>query len=178
MEYDVRDDEPEQTDVFRLESASRELVAEWIKQSFPHVSQVDRERIAEFSDGNFRVAGALAQTLHKGETLGSLKSRDLLERIFRQRNSRTRNCFEWLRISRFFIRSMEKISLTKANSPDWVVSMASAPDNCTKHWPNCVNAALCKRMDVFERSFRRRLPTRLPLTHWSGFHRQISINSA
>jgi hypothetical protein len=86
VEYDVRDDEPEQTDVFRLESASRELVAEWIKQSFPHVSQVDRERIAEFSDGNFRVARALAQTLHKGETLGSLKSRDLLERIFRQRN--------------------------------------------------------------------------------------------
>ena len=35
--------------------------------------------------------------------------------------SRTRNCFEWLRISRFSTRSMEKISLTKANSPDWVV---------------------------------------------------------
>jgi hypothetical protein len=86
VEYDVRDDEPEQTDVFRLESASRKLVADWIKQSFPHVSQFDRERIAEFSDGNFRVAGALAQTLRKGETLGSLKSRDLLERIFRQRN--------------------------------------------------------------------------------------------
>src|SRR5205814_3819904 len=45
--YDVRDDEPEQTDVFRLESASRDLVAEWIKQTFPDVSQVDRERIAE-----------------------------------------------------------------------------------------------------------------------------------
>jgi hypothetical protein len=86
VEYDVRDDEPELTDVFRLQSASRELVTEWIMQSFPHVSQVDRERIAEFSDGNFRVAGALAQTLGKGETLGSLKSRDLFERIFRQRN--------------------------------------------------------------------------------------------
>jgi hypothetical protein len=72
--------------VFRLESASRDLVAEWIKQTFPHASQVDRERIAEFSDGNFQVAGALAQTLDKGETLGSLKNRDLFERIFRQRN--------------------------------------------------------------------------------------------
>ncbi len=86
VEYDVRDDEPERTDVFRLESASHELVVEWIKQSFPHVSQVDRERIGEFSDGNFRVAGALAQTVRKGETLGTLKNRDLLERIFRQRN--------------------------------------------------------------------------------------------
>jgi hypothetical protein len=86
VEYDVRDDEPELTDVFRLQSASRELVTEWVKQSFPNVSQVDRERIAEFSDGNFRVAGALAQTVGKGETLGSLKSRELFERIFRQRN--------------------------------------------------------------------------------------------
>jgi hypothetical protein len=90
VEYDVRDDEPEQTDVFRLESASRDLVAEWIKQTFPDVSQVDRERIAEFSDSNFRVAGALAQTLGKGETLGSLKNRDLFERIFRQRNEPNR----------------------------------------------------------------------------------------
>ncbi|MGH7982757.1 MAG: hypothetical protein ACREFF_06380 [Candidatus Udaeobacter sp.] len=86
VEYDVRDDEPEHTDVFRLESASRDLVAEWIKQTFPHISQVDRERIAEFSDSNFRVAGALAQTLGKGEMLGSLRSRELFERIFRQRN--------------------------------------------------------------------------------------------
>ena len=86
VEYDVRDDEPEQTDVFRLQSASPKLVTEWIQQSFPHLSQVDRERIAEFSDGNFRVAGALAQTLGRGETLGSLKSRELFERIFRQRN--------------------------------------------------------------------------------------------
>jgi hypothetical protein len=86
VEYDVRDDEPEHTEVFRLQSASRELVAEWIKESFSHVSQLDRERISEFSDGNFRVAGALAQTVRKGETLGSLKSRDVFERIFRQRN--------------------------------------------------------------------------------------------
>ena len=94
VEYDFRDDEPEHTDVFRLKSASPDLVTEWIKQSFPHVSQVDREKIAEFGDGNFRVAGALAQTLGKGETLGSLKSRELFERIFRQRNEPDRHLLE------------------------------------------------------------------------------------
>jgi len=94
VEYDVRDDEPEQTDVFRLQSASPDLVTEWIKQNFPDVSQVDREKIAAFSDGNFRVAGALAQTVGKGETLGSLKSRDLFERIFRQRNEPDRQLLQ------------------------------------------------------------------------------------
>ncbi|MCU1752790.1 hypothetical protein [Pseudomonas sp. 6D_7.1_Bac1] len=86
IEYDVGDDEPERTEVFRLQSASTELVSQWLKHSFPNVSQVDRSTIADFSDGNFRVARAIADTLGKGETLGKLKSRDLFERIFQQRN--------------------------------------------------------------------------------------------
>ncbi len=87
VEYDVRDDEPERTEVFRLEATSPELVASWLKPTFPGVSQVDRERIAEFSDGNFRVARALAETLGKGDSLGQLKNRDLFARIFDQRNT-------------------------------------------------------------------------------------------
>lgn len=50
VEYDVRDDEPEHTEVFRLQSASPELVTEWLKQGFSDISQIDREKIAEFSD--------------------------------------------------------------------------------------------------------------------------------
>lgn len=86
IEYDVGDDEPERTEVFRLQSASTDLVSQWLKQSFPNISQIDRSTIANFSDGNFRVARAIADTLRKGETLGKLKSRDLFERIFQQRN--------------------------------------------------------------------------------------------
>lgn len=86
VEYDVRDDEPEQTEVFRLQSTEPDLVAQWLGQLFPDISQLDRKTIAEFSDGNFRVARALAETLGKGETLGSLNSKELFERIFWQRN--------------------------------------------------------------------------------------------
>lgn len=91
VEYDVRDDEPERTEVFRLQSASPDLVAEWLAQSFPDVSEIDRRTIADFSDGNFRVARALAETLGRGETLGKLKSRELFERIFQQRNQPDQN---------------------------------------------------------------------------------------
>ncbi len=86
VEYDVRDDEPERTEVFRLEKAAPDIVSEWLSQKFPEVSQSDRRKIAEFSDGNFRIARAIADTIEKGETIGSLKSRDLFERIFIQRN--------------------------------------------------------------------------------------------
>lgn len=87
IEYDVRDDEPEQTDVFRLAGASAELIEAWLERDFDHVSQLDRRRIAEFSDGNFRVARFLADTVRKGETLASLTDEALFERIFQQRNA-------------------------------------------------------------------------------------------
>ncbi len=86
VEYDVRDDEPESTEVFRLTSAPVQLIEDWLKREFEYVSQVDRHRIAAFSDGNFRIARALAQTLKHGETLGELRDRHLFERIFHQRN--------------------------------------------------------------------------------------------
>ena len=86
VEYDVRGDEPERTDVFRLVNASPALVEAWLETNFDHLSQVDRRRIAVFSDGNFRVARTLAGTVVRGETLGQLRDRDLFERIFRQRN--------------------------------------------------------------------------------------------
>lgn len=87
VEYDVRDDEPERTEVFRLQSASNSTLVEWLKATFPHVTQVDRDRIAEFSGGNFRVAGVLAETVKRGDTLGDLRDRELFARIFVQRNA-------------------------------------------------------------------------------------------
>lgn len=87
VEYDIRDDEPEGTEVFRLQQADSDLVATWLERDFPHVSQLDRGRIARFSDGNFRVARALAGTVRPGESLAHLRSEALFERIFQQRNT-------------------------------------------------------------------------------------------
>lgn len=86
IEYDIREDEPEDTQVFRLSSASEEVIATWLERDFPHVTQPDRRRIAIFSGGNFRLARALANTVLQGETLGQLRDQDLFERVFIQRN--------------------------------------------------------------------------------------------
>jgi hypothetical protein len=84
IEYDINDDEPENTDVFRLETASVELVEKIVGTKYPDISDPDRRVIAEFSDGNARIALALADTAQKGESLVNLRSTELFERLFRQ----------------------------------------------------------------------------------------------
>jgi hypothetical protein len=85
VEYDIRDDEPEGTEVFRLEPSTPGLVADLIERRFPDISKVDANTIGEFSGGNARTAIALANTLAKKESLAGLQDEDLFTRLFHQR---------------------------------------------------------------------------------------------
>lgn len=93
IEYDVREDIPEETRVFRLEPASKEVIERLIsiRQQFDHISQVDIRAIARFSGGNARVAIALASTVRFGETLSGFRDEQLFERLFRQRHESNSN---------------------------------------------------------------------------------------
>jgi hypothetical protein len=86
IEYDVRDDVPEGTKVFRLEPASEQIIERLIKNRFSQISQVDARTIALFSGGNARVAISLASTVQGGETLSGFRNEELFERLFRQRH--------------------------------------------------------------------------------------------
>ncbi len=85
VEYDVSDDEPEETQVFRLEPASEKVIEEILERLTPNLSQADRHRVAEFSSGNARIALALARTVKHSENLGTLKDSELFKRLFHQR---------------------------------------------------------------------------------------------
>jgi hypothetical protein len=86
IEYDIREDLPEDTDVIELRAASGDLMELLIESRFPLLSEIDRRRIAEFSGGNARIAIALASTVSRGGTLASLKDEDLFQRLFQQRH--------------------------------------------------------------------------------------------
>jgi hypothetical protein len=87
VEYDVSDDEPEETQVFRLEPASEKIIEEILQHLTPNVSQTDRTRIAEFSGGNARIALALARTVEHSGSLATLNDMELFRRLFYQRQS-------------------------------------------------------------------------------------------
>lgn len=89
IEYDIREDIPDETNVFRLEPAHPDLIAKVIEQQFPHISQVDRSTITRFADGNSRVAIALAGTLGRRDSLAGITNDDLFRRLFWQKHDQT-----------------------------------------------------------------------------------------
>jgi hypothetical protein len=86
IEYDIREDQPEGTDVFVLETSSVPLIEKLVAQRYPNLSQIDAHTIAEFSGGNARVALALASRIQKTETVADLTEEELFKRLFQQRH--------------------------------------------------------------------------------------------
>ncbi len=86
IEYDIQEDEPEETEVFKLESSSPDLIEKLVKHRFPDVSNVDARTIAQFSGGNARIAIALATTIKKNETIAGFTDNELFKRLFQQRH--------------------------------------------------------------------------------------------
>ncbi|MGR9265631.1 hypothetical protein [Rhizobium leguminosarum] len=86
VEYDVRDDQPEATQVVILDTASPELIERLVARRYPHVSKVDARTIADASGGNARIAIALAETVGRSESISGLSDDDLFQRLFRQRH--------------------------------------------------------------------------------------------
>ncbi len=82
IEYDIREDLPNETNVFHLETGSSDLVEKVIGQQFPHISQVNVATITKFADGNSRVAIALANTMDRNDSLAGLSDRELFDRLF------------------------------------------------------------------------------------------------
>jgi hypothetical protein len=86
VEYDIRDDDPEETDVFRLQPSSEALLEKLVRARFRSLSEIDARRVAEFSGGNARIAVSLAGTVRKNETVAGLTNDELFTRLFEQRH--------------------------------------------------------------------------------------------
>ncbi|MEK0315641.1 hypothetical protein [Cohnella sp. 56] len=91
VEYDVREDQPEITEIFHLEPASTELIERVIRMRFPHIGGVGARVIAKFSGGNARIAIALGRTIDHVEDVSQLNDEALFSRLFVQRNDQDNN---------------------------------------------------------------------------------------
>jgi hypothetical protein len=87
VEYDINDDELQDTDVFRLEPASPDLIEKILETRYPNIAAPSCRVIARFSEGNARVAFAIAETAKNGESLANIRDTELFERLFYQQKT-------------------------------------------------------------------------------------------
>ncbi|CAJ1878985.1 hypothetical protein CKOHBEJN_02062 [Aeromonas hydrophila] len=87
VEYDIRDDKPQTTEVIQIEAVGPEVAEQLLLRRFPNISRNNARRIAEFSDGNVRVSLAIAERVEEGESLAQLSDAQLFNRLFEQRNN-------------------------------------------------------------------------------------------
>ncbi len=86
IEYDIRGDKPQTTEVIHIETDGPEVAEQLLIRRFPSIGQNNARRIAEFADGNARVALAIAERVEEGESLALLSDAQLFNRLFEQRN--------------------------------------------------------------------------------------------
>ena len=85
IEYDISDDQPEETEVIHIEPSSEKTVSRLVQRRFPFLGNVNADKIAEFSGGNARLAIALTSRVGADETLTSFSDEDLFYKLFSQR---------------------------------------------------------------------------------------------
>ncbi|MCL6236916.1 hypothetical protein M5F66_00920 [Acinetobacter sp. ANC 5033] len=88
IEYDVQDDLPESTEVYKLKPNSPEIIKKVIEHHYPHINDLNARKIADFSGGNYRLALAIASNIERTDNLALLTSSELFERLFWQRGQR------------------------------------------------------------------------------------------
>ncbi|WP_206607970.1 hypothetical protein [Aeromonas veronii] len=87
VEYDIRDDKPQITEVIQIEAVGPEVAEQLVLRRFPNIGRNNARRIAEFADGNARVSLAIAERVEEGESLAQLSDVQLFNRLFEQRNN-------------------------------------------------------------------------------------------
>lgn len=84
IEYDVQDDEPEDSEVYQIFPSSDECTIRILEQQSMGRSREDCRRIADLAGGNARIGIVLAKAAAKERDLNALNDRELFERIFWQ----------------------------------------------------------------------------------------------
>ena len=87
VEYDIRDDKPQTTEVVHIEADGPGIAEKLLLRRFPGIGRGNARRIAEFADGNARIALAVAERVESGESLAHLSDADLFDRLFFQRKA-------------------------------------------------------------------------------------------
>ena len=87
IDLDVRDDRPETSSVIQVLAEGPGIAEVLVKRRHPGIGESNARRVAQLSEGNARMALALAAAARKGESLSAFSDLHLFNRLFYQGDS-------------------------------------------------------------------------------------------
>lgn len=84
VEYDISDDLPEKTEIFKLQPNSPTTVQKVIERHYPHIDNPIPSTIAQLTGGNYRLALAIASNIGNVANIAVLNDHQLFKRLFYQ----------------------------------------------------------------------------------------------
>lgn len=93
IEYDVQDDEPEDSRIFRMLPSSDKCIHHLLQQEFPNWPSENYYRIARLAGGNARIAVLLAKAAQNERDLNELNDSELFDRLFWQNGEKDKNFY-------------------------------------------------------------------------------------
>ena len=87
IDLDVRDDRPENSSVIQVRTEGSGIAEVLVRRRHPGIGEGNARRIAQLSEGNARMALALAAGVRKGESLSAFSDVHLFDRLFNQKDS-------------------------------------------------------------------------------------------
>lgn len=85
VEYDVKEQDTEETKCFRLNPASDNVIRQLLSHNFDSLSSGELDRLTRISGGNARLALAFAKTLQSRPSISMLTDQELFTRLFWQK---------------------------------------------------------------------------------------------
>ena len=158
IEHDIRKDSPEFTDVVRIDAVGSGIAEALVKRRYRAVGLVNAERIAEISDGNARLALALAATVDESDTLSEFSDRQLFERLFFQADDRDDKLIEAAEVlSLVYSFSVEM----NVNGEDELESLAALVERSRQSLYRSVNQLVDRQLVQKRAHWRAVLPQAL-----------------
>ena len=87
IDLDVRDDRPENSSVIQVHAEGPGIAEVLVRRRHPDIGENNAKRIAKLSEGNARMALALAGGVRKGDTLSAFSDLHRFDRLFYQGDS-------------------------------------------------------------------------------------------
>jgi len=87
VEYDITEGEPEETDFFKLDVCSDEVIKKLLPKWNSNLTYSIAERIADLSGGNARLAKLLCEAVERYGAADSITDKELFNRLFWQRDN-------------------------------------------------------------------------------------------